>query len=478
MLTETSFNTATPLANALTRQGIALTALDTSPLAALVGASLPTVQLVAADGGAVAESPRVVIEAATSLEAYEGVSDHQALLNQVTQDAVASVSAVFELARGTVVPQIARVVEQATAYADSRRTRSEAKLVTRRQHMSSLEREPLYQDLLSGFNNVTFRNVDPMVLTCQWAPDVLDVGIPDLSNAIADFISQGGDRVKDTWERYFSNVPGKYRQADASGDFEDPLVATVVFLGATHLVGQAAPPKGLTCSLGEYTAYVARLMELAGAHLCYGLKNRRASIEAQQLVVRAPAKQSANDVPSGEVLVQEEVLTRFFKDGGSVDGILGAVARGGDLSYAGLLANEADNASFWKSYIASQRQQDSYHYQADLIAGLRTALVALATTLNTSGEGFNARFYEILDERMQKVILGTPERLYYAARKAVCLLFYPDSDVLEVLKMIDHMVEVNPSLKDNVRGAALLAMVEYAGQWVSGMIVSNRVVPA
>lgn len=483
MLTPTSISSTYALASILQRSGSSLSVVPGSALADLIATCGPTTESFrdeAAEGEPYIEEPvETRVADAALAESVPGVNDHDIEVCRVTDVASKAVAFTLDMARNVVNPKVDQVVEATEAYVDAYRRKRGEPLLIAPVFLGSVFESAALGDLVARFTDSGVANVEPVKLTLQWPEGgmaaALATGIDELDAAVQAHFAGREDDVKTLWSQFFADEAGVYRPADMFAALPGMDEALILFLSAHALLEGDVVPEGLGISLSAYRAYLARLEEQAAARLCYQHRMALTGTRSKQLVISAPAKAKAGQLPSGVIKVNGEVYNAWLAEGGSPEALFGAVASGVALHYHVVLDQAAALAASWTRSLGLVEQQLKFEHQSVVIQGLSKALVALAGNLPENERRLApAELHAEIAERLSHFHVKDLDNLYLVARKAVCRVFYPHTDAEKILNAMDAVIADKPDM--DPREAALLVMIDYVTDWVGSSIVVDKIV--
>lgn len=477
MYTQSSIPAAYPLAGVVTRNGKVLDTAPDSALADLMAVCPVQVPYEVDEGTSPDEVVAVetLVAEGAEVESIPGVNDHDVEMNRVVELAAKACAYTLDMARNIVAPQIRTVVEKTEQYIDSNRAKKLAPLVIEAQFVAPVYQAAEFGDLIGKYAGQPNREIAPQRLTAQWSGEgggVLATGIPSFDGLVAKHFVGREEQARDLWEKFYSNVPGKFREAnliEAMPGTDDALVA---FLGAHSLLEGEVVPEGLSMDLPSYRSYLSGVKEQAGVRLNYLHGQANTRVKSKQLVISAPRARAGLPV-TGTVVVCGEVYNQWLAEGGSPEALFGAIKAGATLQYDVLLAGAAEFAADWTRAMALLEQQSQFELQAVTVQGMRNALVDLLREipedqLAASPEEMISR----INERLTHFHLKDVNEIYATARKAVCRVFYPHTDAEKILNAMEAVCEAKPDLEP--REAALLVLMDYVVDWVaSGIVVAD-----
>lgn len=462
-LLQSSIKSAYPLAAIVTRSGKSLGVVDSSALADCIAACDTGFADITEDG-----VPHISDEAPEVQVADNAGEDHSIQLDQLVDHAARAVAFTMDIARNHVNPKIKCVVDATEAYIDAMRSGRLAPLLIKSRFIPGVYDNADLNDLLSKHAMSLHKDIPAQVITAKWHDQALASGIGSFDDDVSKHFSGREDYVKDLWERYFSNVPGKFRSGDFRQDVTNPDDALVLFLGAHNLLNSDDVPEGLNTDLVGYRGYLAAIKDQAGATVSRRVGHMKNSIESNQLVIDAPRPTRPGEVVSGEIEVNGPVYNKWLADGGSPEALMGACLTGDALSYVNCKANASDNSASWERHLNGLNTQAVFELRGNTITGLRKAVLELAKEIYAErGDG---KTFDVNDLNHYLAALAPHEldNLYRVARNLVCDLFYSHTDAKAFLEAYDEAATKNADM--DAGEVALSVAIDYITHWVASSI--------
>jgi hypothetical protein len=462
-LPHSSIKSAYPLAAIVTRSGKSLGVVDGSALADCIAACDTGFSDITEDG-----VPHVCDDAPEVQVADNAGEDHSIQRDTLVDHASRAVAFTMDIARNHVNPKIKRIVDATEAYIDTMRSGRLAPLLIKSHFIPDVYDNADLNDLLSKHAASLHKDVPAQVISAKWHDQALNSGIGSFDSDIAKHFSGREEYVQNLWERYFSNVPGKYRSADMRQDVSNPDDALVLFLGAHNLLNSDEIPEGLDTDLVGYRGYLGSIKDQAGAQVARRVGHMKTSIESNQLVIDAPRPSRPGEVVSGNIEVNGDVYNKWLSDGGSPEALMGACLTGDALSYATCKINAADNSASWERHLNGLNAQAVFELRGNTIVGLRKAVIDLAKEIYAE-RGDGATFgVDQLNQRLASLPPQALDNLYSVARGLVCDLFFSHTDAKAFLEAYDDAAAKNAGM--DAGEVALTVAIDYITHWVASSI--------
>lgn len=243
----------------------------------------------------------------------------------------------------------------------------------------------------------------------------------------------------------------------------------------TQLIAKSfleTPPEQTVSSLAEFNDNCSTFLQQSGRTLYRAVKERERLNGENRLITFFPQPGNTNQA----IEVVGEVYNRWLEDGGSPELLMGACLSGDrETTYSVLLENK-------DRYVGIYNRAEQMHKSK--AAANRTAAMVNETRRIVSEHirGLSDTDTSVIDpkdvllgrlgESLSVVTCGQSTDCYCYVREVVCNVFYPHTNALSILKLIDEAIEENPKL--TVREAGTVATIDIVATWVSSMIDVKR----
>lgn len=475
MLTKSSISAGFGLAEKLAAQGIALSPVQGTPLAQLVNSSLATANSLAAasasDVEAVPDFASQLIAGSELSNPLDGNQHDEAMASTIK--AVGNVIVGnLAIARNVVNPIIKTVATETQAHLEQAAGSSLSPLNVVPFTYKRLWDSPLLRELVDRFKDMPVTDLPLQgfdIVPEEGYAAALATGIGRFDDEIADFLGQGAEaRLETVWSNLFSqsNLRSLSVALRPSYDRIDDIILT--FLYARRL--QENIPAGINMDPMQWKLYVATMMAQAGRAILRVLERRAADVRNMQLVIDAPA----GSEPCGDIIVINDVYTRWLEEGGSPELLFGACMSDRKFIYRDLLARKEDLARIWKAEYTMLQARSAANRFNELVVGLRAAGTKAINDLPddvlvTDRGSLHASLATFMTHVKPKHL----EAVYDISRKLVCRVLFGHTDAEAILYAIDKAAADHPEL--DIREAALLAVIDYVAVWIDKSIVVEEV---
>ena len=261
-----------------------------------------------------------------------------------------------------------------------------------------------------------------------------------------------------------------------SGLFNASLARRKRFVALiTQLVAKSfleKPPETTNSSLSDFNDNCATFLQQSGRTLYRMVKERERFNAENRLITFFPQPGSTNQA----IEVVGEVYTRWLEEGGSPELLMGACLSGNrEVSYPGLLE---DKEKYLKVYSRAEQMHKSKaaaNRTSAMVDETRRVVSEYIRSLSTDDKTIidpKDVLLKRLGESLGTITCGQSTDCYCYVREVVCNVFYPHTNALTILKLIDEAIEENPKL--SVREAGTVATIDIVATWVASMIDVSR----
>ena len=475
MLTESSIKAAYPLAEKLAAQGISLRAINDTPLAQLVSASLA---LATTTAGVNPDLLEAVPSFAGSLVDSSKLTDpvggnpHDEAMASTIKAVGDAVTGNLAIARSVVNPIIKQVADATQGHLEQASGSALCPLNVVPYNYKPIWDSPILRELAGIHQNVPVMEMElkPLGLV---APDglvgSLMTGAARFDEELTAWLNAGVEaRLESVWSRLFGKNSEQYLTAVLRPGYLNNDDVLVAYLFARRVVSN--PPEGVDMDLSAWTAYASAIMAQAGRAVMRVMEKRDLDVRLGNLVFDAPTTYEAK----GDVMVVGDVYSRWLAEGGTPEVLFGSVMSDRKFGYRDLLDRKDEYARTWNSEYRMLQQTAAANRYNDLIVGLRNAVTG---AINSAPEDAlvcdRAVLHEKLKSHIERVKPQHLEDVYGISRKLVCRVMFEHTDAEQILNAIDAAAAANPEL--NLREAALLAVVDVVAVWLSKRVVVEEI---
>lgn len=465
MLSKTALHAAYPLAEKLASKGAVLVPRPNTPLETLVNTSMIHIRAAQASPAALeamGDSREALLEGSTFKDPT-GAYPHDEAMAAAVAAAKQAVLFNLDLARNKVNPIIQSVVEATQQAMDQGAQASLAPLVIEPFYYLPIWNAALLEDLVSRHAGVVPTDTKLQSLNIPRPASyvgAMATGAAGFDEEVNGFFNAVGEEyVAGVWESVFGPNATMNLMSVLRGNYEKANAGLIVYLFARRY--QEEIPEGVNMDLYAWKAYISGIMAQAGRDVLRTLQKRRLDQRAMLLVIEAPLA----DNPNGIIKVNGDVYDSWIRDGGTPEVLIGAVFAGDERGYRALLDKAEYFAKTWQRNRSLLETQVSFQRYGNMVSGLRAALTQQINALPDDLVVVDrAIMHDALRKHIGYVQQADLECLWNVARRLVCRVMFPHTDVETVLRAIDKAAAEHPELE--VREAALLATVDYVSTWV------------
>ncbi|QVD49079.1 hypothetical protein LUCX_9 [Xanthomonas phage vB_XciM_LucasX] len=474
MLNKTSVAMAQVLSQALAVRGVELAPVNNTPVQVLT--ELSTQSLVLEEGLRLSEGGFERPDVAVSLEndadfdgGVGGIGAHEEQMEQSTKMLSTVLTTTLDLAQNVVTPMIDRVVQAVSATIDNKMAAVAVPLEIIQQRPDPIFDSPYLQEAVSRHAG---QNILVPIKSLGLAkPDILELvktGHAGMDAQVAEFIERNGlEFAEGVWSDLFVSTTGS--SGDVYGRISQAKAAVLAYFYASRLLNET--PDGLNMELSDWRAYIAGILSSSGAAIVAYLQSRDWARKHGPLVLGAPLGQN----PQGQVVVDGDKYVAYLAAGGTPEAIFGEVYGDRNFSATYLLENNERLAGYWNKILGLWQQQIASKRFDALAEGLDKAMRAEIANLDESLGLAKEGCYTRLRERLQHLKARDLEDLWHLARKAVCRVIFPQTDIESLLLAIDEQSKAHEGV--DVRELALYATVELVARWLVDQITSRDLAP-
>lgn len=470
MLTSTSISAAYALATKLADRQYVVRAIQDTPLATLTALSvepdaflglLPSRERLALESEQAPLSERLQTN---TLADHDGGAHDRAMDEAV---ALVSKAVLFTLdtARNTVNPMIQRVVDETTAYITEQAHNGADPLWIEAVSLPAIYSSPLLAELTARYQGGLISQ-SPLVALNLPVPsnylEHLSVGAPSYDAEIAQFLETVPAETREqVWTALF-NTNDTLADHFGGRRMSETLLA---FLLARH-ASEHIPDGVSNMDLAQWRDYTATLTASLGRMVLDIVDAWNFDLKTSNLIASRPFGAD----PAGPVVVVAPVYERFVAAGGTPEVIFGAIYGDGERGYQALLDGRQVYERNWQAARGLIQQRLAAEAFTRMVEGLGTSLARIVTELpDDQLPAPRPDMHARIAERLSHAKPSDVDNLFLISRKAVCRVFFSDTDVEQLLIYIDEAAANNPEITD-IREIALLGTISYIVSWLAQLM--------
>lgn len=472
MLTSTAIAAAFALSEKLADRSYAIQAISDTPLSKLTALSIEADAYVNAlpakerQEAMDAMAPLSVRLQNNTLADSDGGA-HDAAMDEAVALVSRAVLYTLDLARNTVNPLIARVVDEVSAQITERTTAASSPVWIETEQLNPLFLSPMLMELVGRYGQslVTQRQLMNLGLPVPDAGSIAEltsVGAALLDADIASFVqSIGAEWIETTWNCLF-NSDQPLTAFFGGRNYDSTLLAFLLVRHAAEHI-----PEGITTiDLATWREYTSDLTASLGRLVCDQIDAWNFDVKARKLIVSRPSVSS----PEGPVTVLAPVYNEFINAGGTPETIFGALYSDGETGFQALLDGKVQYEKAWQSSRGLIQQRASAEMFTCMVEALSFSLARIVNEIPDDQLQLpRAEMHNVIAERLSHAKPSDLDNLYLLVRKAICRVLYPHTDAEQLLIYVDEAAANNPEITD-VRELALLGTVSYVASWLSKLM--------
>lgn len=482
MINRGALESSLPLAERLDQNRIFLTAVEGSPLAALVSAnrSGPQFNVETKPGEYLADIDNIMYMANARNETT-GPSPHDIVMDDVTEVSIAAVQRIMTHARTVVRPVISELVEKVTQAMSVLASSSLLGMEVVVKTVPAVFENNSLATAVKRFSETPFDNPE-MRLRCpnQTVEDIIKL-MASGSGGLDSDIKEWAGALGDSWFIWLWENAFQQKQAEITDTksvtfrslVEDPTHgannALAIFLISRRLV-ESDPLEGTEMALGDYESIIETFRNQSALRLTRELKDLEQEISSGILVV---------DIKGTKTTVNGSVYRQWIAEGGENEVLFGNMIDGSPSRYANMINERAsDLKRKWLQHesvtMAVESTKRFQRIKESLVVQFLFQLQAMSDE-----EKVNVNFVaaeKLFREGLQTVTLSDVDglkALYLTCVKLVCRSRFYYTDAERILTTLDSVADDNPQLE--VREAGLVAMIKYVAYWLSTQIKANPI---
>lgn len=480
MINRGSLESSLPLAERLDQNRIFLTALDGSPLAALVNATRSGAQFnVETRPGEFLPDIENIAYIANVRSDSNGPSPHDVVMDEVTEIGVAAVQRIMTHARTVVRPVISELTEKVTQAINSLSTSSLLGMEVIVKNNPAVFENSSLKSAVNRFAETPFDTPD-MRLRCpdQTVEDIIKL-MASGSGGLDGDIKEWAGALGDSWFIWLWENAFQQKQAELTDvrpvsfrSLVDDSVhgannALAIFLITRRLVEQD-PIEGTEMALGDYERLIVSFRDQAALRLNRVLKDIDDELSNDVLVL---------NINGSKTTVNGPVYRKWIEAGGENEVLFGNMIDGSPSRHANMITERASALKQkWLQHesvtTAVESNRRFQRTKESLIVQFIFQLDSLSDDekANLNVVAAQKLFREGLETLTLKDVDGV-KALYLTCLKLVCRSRFYYTDAERILSTLDSVANDNPQLE--VREAGLVAMIQYVSYWLSTQIKAN-----
>lgn len=412
------------------------------------------------------------------------VPEHDLTMDEIAPIVAQAIGAVMSIARNQVNPMVRSVVTAVEKRLDDEGNVSDTPITVVPQYHHGIWRNPVVSDMVSRYEETMAPsdNIRPLGIGSGEVDldAALKTGISDLDKDIQVLVGAvGQEGLMDLWDKFFAagDSSRSLNQELDNLSVMAPYQLILVHMLAAHFNEVAPDTDGI--DLDSFQNYTATLRAASGRLVARRIALLDRAIATKQMVIRFPSEGAirslTNEGLSVNIVVNQMVYKRWLEEGGCPEILLGSALSDQNTNYQGLL-NDADRyKKVWMDHermVRLARRNKTFNSLQSYI-GIAMAKEINQVDLETVPHS-REEMHADLTTHVDHMCATDVENLYSTVRHIVCNTVYKHTDALTILTEFDRLAEQCDEGTD-LREVAALVAINYATDWVAGMIQRNTV---
>jgi hypothetical protein len=308
---------------------------------------------------------------------------------------------------------------------------------------------------------------------------VLKTGIGDLDKDVQALVNAVGEAgLRDLWDQFFAETD---RSRNLNQQLDHVSVVAPYQLILVHMLavqyGESVPDTE-NVDLDEFRNYTTTLRAASGRLIARRIALLDRAIATKQMVIRFPSEDGIRAL-TGEgltlrIVVNHMVYKRWLEDGGCPEILLGSALSDQNTNYQGLLNDAERYKKTWMDHermVRLARRNKVFNSLQNYI-GLAVAKEINDIDLETVPHTRESMHAD-LTTHIGHMCATDVENLYETVRHILCNTVFKHTDALNILTEFDRLA-AQCDEKDDMREVATLVAINYATDWVAGMIQRDK----
>lgn len=474
MLNYNSLTASAGLADKLANRGIALRAIEGTPLATLINAGyLPN-----PDVGTLDMTAEERIMFGASCKNAQAVCEHDIVMDEIIEVLKKTVAWNMDVARNQVNPCVQSASTFVRQYVDDAMTLKNTNLSIKSEGYHKIWDSHYLHGMVDRFKETAVKDVRlsitvPLPENLASPIALIETGVARFDAELGDFVSdQEPDVVSSIYTKIFVARDEDYNPSLLSHMnhlYVDPNQILLIHLMAARLMEQT--PEGVRSGLNEYKEYVAEILAQSGRAVCRTLERREASAKNKVLINDwTQFREDDIGITPIAIRVNADVYDKWLEAGGTPEVLFGSFVTDRNYSYDSLLDRKDQYIKIWQAQervmSTNLRLQKANHYQTALVRAVEEQIKDLPDEFLVTER---AIYVKALNEHVRSMPNNWYEDdLYLTLRKVICTVMFPHTNAYDILTTIDSVAKDHPELE--IREVGLLALVEFIPTWVAQLI--------
>lgn len=465
MLSRGAVESAWALTEKLDSLGIVVRPVENTPLAAMVQASRPPVDMLNVGPGDYHPDLTLIDHMANSpIDDLVNASQHDLVVDEIAPVLFEAVRGHIHFARTVVSPLVDSLASQVRQALEDQSA------------SSLLGMEVVVRETPDVWVNAVLASAANKFIELPYDPPAFETKLGELdAAALREIMSTGTSRLDKDVEEWLSIVGGDgflldvynclFRSAccDMPLDFgkrmSDRDWALACFLLARKLC-EATPPEGTEMSANRYEMAMVEFRNQAAKQVSWHIEQYAAEVKAGQLI---------SETTDRMCWVNAELYRKWIEEGGTNEVLFGNLLVKPCLTTVSSITERAgDLLAAWNKhsvYVTSLEANRKFERTKQFLAMFFHRALAEDTT--EANLGTAEQVYERFQDLLDGVREGEMECLDSLCLRLVCSSRFPHTAAFDILDGINTAIKQNPKLE--AREAALVSFSKYVAKWAASM---------
>lgn len=469
MISENTLIQAKEIAAQFSDKGLRLSAVQETPLAALVESSMRNVIAVESMGLSGKEGiptfEDLLIETTNTPDAV-GANQHSEFLDDSVELATKALTYTVNLAKTVVNPMIERVASGIEEALDASEKTAVNPININSYFDSPLWSLPYIQELFDRFSELSDMKAAYTGPAITLTPALLETGLPGIDSVTVTHLKALEDAglLSDYWNTTFGS--GSFDTATAfTGDPRKVAeVGLLTYLAANNI--EDVPPEGADMSIESWRNMIRAVKNQAARAVALSRGFISRSRARQDMIFSFPL----SGAPGSVIEVDGVVYNKFLEQGGSPEILMGAYYTDRNRNFDELIRRKDEYVKGWGIRQAALASANESRRLTVVIGALERLVAVEITRLDEAHIAYaQPAYHSQLAHFLTHVNNKDLQDLWMLARKCICRVVFPHTNVETMLLAVDEAMRQRPDL--SVREAAFYASIDIMAKWLSDMIV-------
>lgn len=482
MLSLHSVDAVSVFAEDLIKTGRALTAIPQTPLGHLVAASTgPITDTWAATirdyddvagmaytiGNMLSDTTRSCVETCKE-------SQHDIAMSEKILMMSSGIRAVVGTACNDASPLIAHIYKGVTNQLDALVNNAACGAQVTIDRYAGLWYSSALENALDRYKDSVFKVAQPLRVHSEKTPvellELMDNHSGNFKEEIQDWIKAVGlDLISTVYHEQFlkvdkvDNVSNLVANCDASSHSRDYALAYFIL---AFSINNADLQDGINMDLNQYRTALGLILAHT-ATVCLNHMGTRDREKEQGVLVRHyPAVAEMYRDCGAQIVVNGDLYEKWLEEGGCPDAVLGCFVSDRSIYLKDIQEKCDEYAAKWSGHLRMLTDHAKTVRLKNIRTYIRDVIELYFSEMKEEliVHGTLADYKQRLIQMLEQIYLGQIDDLYTVVRDTVCHVFFPNTDVLWILKNMDDISKDHPNCEP--REIASMVTLHYVVRWV------------